>query len=62
MSEIKIRRCPKNPNGGGHAIRMSPEEVSEYIKKELLKGRKYEDVVKEVEDCQFCIYCGEAIW
>jgi len=56
-----MSKCLKSPNGK-HAIRMGPEGVSEYITKELAKGRRYADVVKEVQDCQFCIYCGEAIW
>jgi len=57
-----MSKCPANPSGGGHAIRMGPEGVAEYIRKELCKGRRYEDVLKEVDDCQYCIYCGEAIW
>jgi len=57
-----MSKCPANPSGGGHAIRMGPEGVAEYIRKELCKGRRYEDVLKEVSDCQYCIYCGKAIW
>jgi hypothetical protein len=56
-----VKQCPKSPSGY-HSIRMGPEEVHEYIKKEIRKGRRYEEVKKETEDCQFCIFCGEAIW
>jgi len=47
---------------GYHAIRMSPEEVAKYIEEELLKGRKGPEVLKEVQDCQYCKYCGKPIW
>jgi len=42
--------------------RVGPESVSKYITQELRKGRKLQEILKDVEDCQFCIYCGEPIW
>jgi len=40
QGEAEMSKCPANPSGGGHAIRMGPEEVAEYIRKEMCKGRR----------------------
>jgi len=61
VEAMKMSSCPESPNGM-HAVRMGPESVSKYIIQELRKGRKLQEILKDVEDCQFCIYCGEPIW
>jgi len=61
VEAMKMSKCSKSPNGT-HAVRMGPESVSKYITQELRKGRKLQEILRDVEDCQFCIYCGEPIW
>jgi len=55
------KQCLSSPDGY-HAIRMSPEEVAKYIREELLKGRGRAELLEEVKDCQYCMYCGKPIW